>query len=444
MERNQAGRHLVGVVIVILGVITTLVALAYPSPPRSDAQSPPTGTPAPTPVARPTLTPIRQTPTPAPTLDPSDYDIINIALLGSDTRGGGSFRTDTIVIVSINRTEGTVSMLSIPRDLYVYIPGSGMQRINTAFYRGIEVDWPGGGPALFKDTVLYNLGIPLDYYALVDFDGFRQIIDTLGGVEVPVDCPLTDWRYMDGEWVSYFLPVGVHLMDGDTALWFARARTSSNDFHRNRRQQMLLRAIWRRALSLNILPQLPQLWSQITDVVETDIGLVQALELAPLAWELDTSRIESHFLGPNETDFAHSPGGASVLVPVWEPMSTVLEHFYTPPTQNRLAAERPTIEVLNGTPFERWDEVAADRLAWEGFSPTAAGPADSQDYQDTVLYDYTGRRKGSSLELLMAVLNVSEENVVIEPDPNREVDFRVVLGTSYNSCTPYLSRRDPE
>ena len=135
----------------------------------------------------PTLTPtvdsnfLINTVAPLPTIDASGSQVlnngqetVNFLLIGSDQRHGASFRTDTMVIAILRPNEGQVSLISIPRDLWVSIPGSGNQRINTAYENGELNGYPGGGAGLFKDTILYNLGIRIDHTALVDFDGFRR------------------------------------------------------------------------------------------------------------------------------------------------------------------------------------------------------------------------------------------------------------------------------
>src|SRR5690606_2262066 len=137
------------------------------------------------------------------------------------TNPDNSGRTDVLTIVSVNRTAGTVSMLSIPRDLYVYIPDHQVARINTAFGWGETNLGEGEGAQLLIDTIRYNLGLEIDYYARVDFNGFHQIVDDLGGVEVAVDCAIQDWRLrepgldptVEDNWEMFTLPVGVHLMD---------------------------------------------------------------------------------------------------------------------------------------------------------------------------------------------------------------------------------------
>jgi LCP family protein required for cell wall assembly len=172
-----------------------------------------------------------------------EYDILNILLLGSDQRPNDpSYRTDTLIVVSVNRTTNTVNLLSIPRDLYLYIPGYGMDRINTASIRGDIARWQGRGAGLIAYTVQYNLGIRIDRYARVNFDGFKQIVDALGGIDVAVDCPLTDYRLASpkldpnnlSSYQRFTLPIGYHHMDGSLALWFARSRETTSDFDRNR------------------------------------------------------------------------------------------------------------------------------------------------------------------------------------------------------------------
>src|SRR6185503_3304067 len=141
---------------------------------------------------------------PLSTIDPAGSQVlnngqetVNFLLIGSDKRPGGSFRTDTLLIAVLRPNDGQVSLISIPRDLWVSIPGWENQRINTAYQHGISVGYPGGGPGLLKDTILYNLGVRIDHTAMVEFDGFRQIVDTLSGVDVPVSCAYTDWRLID-------------------------------------------------------------------------------------------------------------------------------------------------------------------------------------------------------------------------------------------------------
>lgn len=409
-------------------------------PPTPTVYYPPEFTPEPQPTGIPTAMP-RLLPR-AP--DGSSYNVINIVLLGHDNESlkvDNVFRTDTMIVVNINLTTNTVSMLSLPRDLLVWISGWGMQRLNLAWGRGEAVGWTDGGWGLFRQTVLYNFGIELHYYALVDFSGFKAIIDALDGVTVAVDCPIQDYLWTgeyDAQGEPIFelttLGVGVHTLNSREALWYARSRRNSSDFDRGRRQQQILRAIWAEGRDLGLITQLPNLWDDLNSLVQTNVPLSVMVELAPLALQLQPNQIENHFfrIGIETSPFSLSDG-ENVQVPNGA-MITLVQNFLTPPTENRVIADAAQIEIYDASgAHAQWDVVAADRLVWEGILAQPQGEADSPQAHTTVV-DYTGATKGSSLEALVRVLNVRPEDVLIEPDPNRTVDFKVILGADYNSC----------
>lgn len=383
-------------------------------------------------------------PDPLPLIDEGQWDIVNVLLMGTDTSNSrNSGRTDVLMIVSINRSANSVSMLSIPRDLYVYIPEYRVYRINSAFAYGEQNLGEGRGTQLLIETIRYNLGIDIDFWARVDFEGFRRLVDDLGGIEVAVDCAIQDWRLIDPEldpadearWEMYTLPVGIHQLDGTMALWYARSRRTSSDLDRGRRHQALIRALWRRISTLQLFDQVRDVYPQILDVVDTNMTIEDILGFLPLATEIDTSRMSSYTFRTNlEIRSWRSPEGSSVLAPIREGIVPLIEQMYQPPTSSQVVSEGATIEVVNATGIRDMDRVAADRLSWEGFVPTLGSPA--PQYQNySIIYDFTGQTKGSSLGRLQAVLRVSDESVIIEPDPNRTVDFRVVLGGTYYACT---------
>ncbi|MBN1680567.1 MAG: LCP family protein [Anaerolineae bacterium] len=417
----------------------------------------PTFPPTPTLLYPPEFTPQSPLTTAIPTALPrlrsydtsgTPYRLLNILLIGNDgdvIPGDPSFNTDTMIIVSINRDTNTVSMVSLPRDLYVYIPNWTMQRLNLAYGRGEAIGWTDGGWGLIRQTVLYNFGIELHYYAMVDFEGFEEIINSLGGVDIAVDCPIEDYRYQgpgeDGvpgeeDYELWTIPVGVHHMDGDLALWYARSRRNTIDFDRGRRQQQILRAIWATAKNSGLITQIPDLWDQMTSVVETNMPLSEIIPLLPLALSMEPNDITNHFFRKNvETMAWQPPDGSYVQLP--DPnggMLRLMEDFLTPPTANRLRLENARIEIFNGTGNESWDLVATDRLIWEGFVPQAMGQSENGPQPETVIYDYTGNSKGSSLNELVKYLNIQPDNIILEPDPNRTADFKIVLGENYNSC----------
>lgn len=408
-----------------------------------------TPTPSATPTETPTSTPFTPTATrrpppgaqtPVPPIAAGDYDLFNVLLMGSDSPvASQNYRTDTLIVVSINRTTKTVNLLSIPRDLYVYIPGVGQERINTASMWGDLYKWPGGGDALLAETILYNLGIRIDRRARIDFTGFRKLIDALEGVDVIVDCALTDYRlFPSGDVRRFTLPVGKHHMDGSLALWYSRSRMTTSDYERSRRQQIVLRAIWQQAKATGLLNSLPTVWESLTDIVRTDLSLPDLLGLVPMALEMDTTRLHSYQIGPNQVTPWTTPSGAQVLLPRPEAIRALMKQFYTPPTANTLYTERPTVEIVNGTAQKDWSLIAAARLAWEGFLPVEGGLADKSATdapKRTRIYDFTGGAKPGSLKLLARIFLVRKADIIDDPDPNHEADFQVVLGENYRSCT---------
>jgi LCP family protein required for cell wall assembly len=230
---------------------------------------------------------------------------INILLLGSDQRPyEGGFRTDTIILLSLDPENGSASMVSFPRDLYVYIPGWTYQRINTAMGYG--------GFPLLAQTLAYNFGVTPNYYVMVNFWAFEQTIDSLGGIDVDVAQTLTDKR--NGKYFT--VPAGSYHMDGETALWYVRSRYSTSDYDRTRRQQEAIRALFERILSLNGIERAPELYDIYVENVTTDLNWKVIAPLIPLAAQLsDTSRIHQYYIGASEVTPWTTPGGAQVLLP---------------------------------------------------------------------------------------------------------------------------------
>lgn len=428
---------------------------ATPLPPTGT--SPPADTPTPTPagllVSEPTLgyfnitpaanaTLVTPFPTPVTPLE-LDEDLVNILLIGTDYRASEkAFRTDTLIVVSVHRQTGDVTMLSIPRDLYVYVPTWGMQRINKAFADGEASSYAGSGPGLLKQTILYNLGIPIHYYALVNFDGFRQIVDAVGGIDVAVNCQLTeykikDWSLDESDPASYELytqPIGVVHMDGDIALWYARARPVGGDFFRSYRQRQVLRAIYHKALDADMIPQIPDLYAHFGEVVETDMGLWDIMPLTPLAAKLTDTQLRSLHIGPNQTTNWETPNGDDVLLPNPGPLQALVKEAFTPPSGNQLARPVTVVEIWNTTADTDLARLAAETLANEGFAPVIGAPDSGTVYERTALVDFTTSPKGSPLKKLQSYLHVADSDVVAQPDANSAAQFRVILGNDYNAC----------
>ncbi len=430
---------------------TVLATSAGPSGPSATASSPATATPTAQTKAQPTLGAFSITPlagatlvTPNPTAVSAQaigQSTVNVLLIGTDSRPTDpSFRTDTLIVVSINKEAGTVSLLSIPRDLFVYIPTYGMARINRAFQLAGNLSFPGGGPALLEQTILYNVGLPIQYYALVNFDGFRKVVDTLGGINVPVNCQVTEYKLKDptldervvSNYDLYTQPIGVTHMEGALALWFARARPVGGDFFRGYRQRQVLRAIYHQGLSANILPNIPSLYQNFHDVMQTDMGLWDVMQFVPLAARLDDSSIRSFNIGPNQTAGWTTPDGEDVLIPNPEAIALVVKDFLNGSTSNLIARPLTWVQVSNGSGSGNEPALALETLHNEGFGVKEGGPVAVTDF--TTIVDHTTSAKGSPIKRLQAVLHVADQHVVSEPDPNSPFPFQIVLGGDYNSC----------
>jgi len=379
---------------------------------------------------------------------PREYELVNIILLGGDDElTSDTFtRTDTMIVVSINTETGTVSMLSLPRDMFVYIPSGFMGRLNLAYGVGENIGWqPDGGFGLLRQTIFYNFGINVHYYAKVNFSEFEEIIDTLGGVDIGVDCAYRDYYPVDDfdpngsledNYYLRTLDVGYYTFDGFDALWYARTRKVTDDFDRGRRQQQLLRAMWRKARDTGLLSNLPSLWGQVTEVVETNLPFDTMLGLLPYVLNLDISNLENFtMIRTYHTTPWQPPSGDYVQLPVYDLIETMMRDFYTPPSTSQLSLSGPSIGVYNASGNEKWDLVASERLRWNGYNAVALGAKDDTILADNQLIDYVASEKGSIVSNINKALNMSRDQVQIQPDPNRTYDYEVIIGQNYDSCT---------
>lgn len=381
--------------------------------------------------------------------DDGGDDIINFLIFGTATNNPNNpGLADMLMLVSVNRTAGSASMLSIPRDLWVYAPGlDRMMKLTATYFEGEAHQLEGGGLQLLKDTLRYNLGIEVDYYAHVNFNGFLQIINALEGVTLSVDCIIEDWRLKSPEldkqvaenYEMFTMPIGLHRMDSETALWYVRSRRTSSDLDRGRRQQDVMRAMWRKIRQGDALSHLPDIWGRVTQSVDTDLTLADVIGLAPFALNIDSNRITPfRFKMTTHVSNAYSPAPErqAILLPNREAITELMQEFLTPPSTNQASRANLRVQIVNMTGFEGLAYVAADRLAQEGFITEIVD--ETGRYRNyTSIYDFTGQEKGSPIPTLQKVLRVTDEGIVVEPDPNRTVDYKIYLGDSYRfwSCT---------
>jgi len=356
-------------------------------------------------------------------------DTVNIVLLGTDQlKPGKIWRTDSIIVLSVNTKEKTAGMLSIPRDLWVYIPTIGYNRINTADVFGSYSKYPGGGPALVKATIEHNLGIPVHYYVRGSLLALISLVDTLGGIDVAVDCSLYDANFRPP---VNFKP-GVHHMDGRTALRYARSRYTTNDFDRSRRQQRVLRAIWDKALRVNVLPKVPDIWNSLASYVQTDLPTSNILSLAYLGVQMRPQSIRTRVIGYGQVRDMIGYGGAMVLVARPSQLQEAVAAFFDP-SAAPIEPDAARVILKNGTAKEQYTELATDRLHWEGMSVVTAA-ADRQDYPKSLLTIYGDRPEVETR--LVDAFDIAPENVQHLPESEKpgDGDIVLVLGGDYSPC----------
>jgi polyisoprenyl-teichoic acid--peptidoglycan teichoic acid transferase len=245
-------------------------------------------------------------------------------MVGLDRRPGETglaYRTDTMMLISIDPATGSIGVLSIPRDLYVDVPGySEPQRVNSPMVLG-EIRQPGYGPQLMMQTVQYNLGMRINDYVAVDFNTFVTLIDAIGGVDIDVPYNISDPQYpnMYYGYDPFYLRAGFQHLDGATALKYARTRHGDNDFQRAQRQQAVLYAIRDKILDLDMLPQLivqaPTLWSQLSAGISTGLQFDQIIQLALYLKDIPGDNIKTGVIDDRYTINYTTSQGASVLVP---------------------------------------------------------------------------------------------------------------------------------
>ncbi len=354
---------------------------------------------------------------------------LNIVLLGSDKRpNSGAWRTDSMIIVSVDLENELVRLLSIPRDLWVYIPGHGHNRINTADLWG-ELAKKGNGPERVKQTIQYNLGIPIHYYVRVDFKGFMKIIDTVGGVDIDVECPLPD---ID-------LTAGMHHMSGQEALRYSRSRYSTNDFDRGRRQRKVLMALWEQALTLDLIPKIPTLWKQLSDNYQTDLPLSQVINLAYVGARLKPQRILNRAIGAGQVQSWITPEGAAVLLPQTDKIRALIESYYNGVAAESLdTAEKVRVQVLNGSQRKDAQELAGAALRWGGFQVTGTGATEKRDQAVSQILYFSGSRPAADevAQMLGLPPTAIQDMTTVEGLPNSgpAVDIQVILGRDYDPC----------
>jgi len=255
----------------------------------------------------------------------------NILLLGIDSRPGEgtATRTDTLILATVDPRQPYVGMLSIPRDLYINIPGYGFQRINAAHVFA-ESNAPGTGPALVRQTVESNFGVPVDRFIRVDFQAFVAIVDAAGGVTINVPNYFVDYEYPTADYGTMVVEfqAGAQHMNGERALQYARTRHGSSDFQRAERQQQVIEALFRQLLNPVNWWRWPAVSLAFVQYVDTDLTILDAVALAPSVVWVGPSGIDRQVLDSSMTTGRTTESGASVLEPDWNRINPLLYEMF--------------------------------------------------------------------------------------------------------------------
>lgn len=377
----------------------------------------------------------------------SGHDRVTILVLGIDQRCDeeGPTRTDTMMLLTMDPVGLSAAALSLPRDLWVEIPSFGVDRINQAHFLGEIYDYPGGGPALAVETVESTLGVDIDYFATVNFDAFVELVDEIGGIEVEVVEEIDDDSYPDRcyGYDPFYIDAGVHQLDGQSALKYARTRaTFGGDVDRATRQQLVVMAVRDKILRIDMIPQLltraPELWRIFQDNVATDLSLNEIIELALLAQDIPGENIRTEVLDYDYVYNEVTPDGQAVLVPVRDNIRLLRDQLFAPPAiptpvienlPQLTAQEGARVAIYNGTPFFGLAGSTQSYLAEFNINIVEIGNADSSTYNSTQIIDY-GSYPSTALYLTQ-IMDIPPLNISNSSQPIGDFDVLVILGNDW-------------
>ncbi len=365
----------------------------------------------------------------------------NILVLGMGGKNhpGGTL-SDTMISMSINYSDNKVGMISVPRDLWVPISGYGHAKINEAYYQGeSNKKTTGGGGTLASKTVENVLGVPMHYYVSMDFEGFKKIIATVGGIDVYVEKDIYDPYYPADNMIDYApfkISAGMHHMNGELALKYARSRKTTSDFDRSRRQMQVVAATKEKILSLGILAnpkKIADLINVLGDHIRTNMQVSEIKTLLDVSKNLDTNNIINKVLDT-------STGGLLVA-------SQDSRGYYTYPKkgmdnfseiQNMAKnifvetnddEEAVKIEISNAAEKNGLATSVSHFLESYGYPITKVDTATSTREKTTV-YDYSGGKYKNTAQKIADLLKTQVEN---SPTVREDVHIQVLIGKDYIS-----------
>lgn len=376
---------------------------------------------------------------------------VTVLVMGLDQRDWEAdepaSRSDTMILLTMDPLSMTAGMLNIPRDMWVAIPGFDHGKINTAYFLGEANNLPGGGPALAVETVEQFLGVPINYYAQIDFSTFEEFINQIDGVTLTIEEPIRlDPIGPDNDVV---LEPGRYTLNGDLVLAYARNRyTDGGDFDRAKRQQEVILAIRDRILRDGKLPELvaraPQIYDILKDGIRTNMSLTEAVRLALLAQKIEFSEIRRATIPPDVLIESVSPDGLSIYIPIPDEIRLIRDQVFTTggPVGPMSVSENPTdlmqteqarIQVQNGTSESGLASRTSEYLRSQGMNIVEEVTAD-QIYDQSMIYIYTG--KPFSARYLAELMNIDTGRVFNRYNPDSAVDIAIVVGNDWARENP--------
>lgn len=382
---------------------------------------------------------------------------VNVLIMGLDYRdwetGTSASRTDTMILLTIDPQTKTAGMLSIPRDLWVNIPGFNYGKINTAYYLGEAYNLPGGGPGLASDTVEHLLGVPIHYYAQIDFITFIHLIDEIGGVKINPSQPITIYplNYPDFEdSTKVTLEAEYVTVPGNYALAYARARNSEGgDFDRSQRQQEVILAVRKQLISYDFVPKLlanaDAIYQRLSEGIHTNMSLQQAIQLGLLALDINLDNIHKGIIGPDVLYTSKSPDGLDILIPIPDEIRLIRDEIFT---SNTIASpladegysplelaiqENASIAVMNATLTEGLAGDTADYLRQQGLTINEVQNGNTL-YDVTTIFLYNGTPY--TMKYLSELMNIPENRIFNRYDLTSDIDIAVFVGSDWAFNNP--------
>ena len=390
---------------------------------------------------------------------------VTIMIIGLDfgdwsTDRNGPSRSDTMILLTIDPLTKTAGMLSVPRDMWVNIPGFGYNKINSAYAFGQGSHLPGGGPALAVKTVENFLGISIQYYAQVEFTTFEKMIDTIGGVCLDVPREIRVGRTYES---SELLKPGYQCLDGKATLGYARARDISQgilggDVERAEHQQQVIFAIRDKILDpanfLTLMSKAPTLYDELSGGINTNLPFPDAMRLAMLVKDFPLDSIKKgviNYTMMQDGKTILNGRSSDILRPYPDKIRELVDSIFGGGTMQPMAAgtvdekmkaESARVVVINGTGVTGMAERTSNYLKTQGVNVTAFG--NTGDYPDKYYSPFPARTiivvhagKPYAIQYLMAVMKFnSSSQIIVDFKPDAPEDVLVALGSDWYYDNP--------